>query len=180
MLLQREVDLINDCQRRVTAETGILQEAASLVVPAGTAGAPLDAVVVTLLAVTLGSREVSYQRASDYLRARSGGYAFQPADPTYTLIGRTLYLSPDPSQDTTLTLTYTKRSGDIDETQQLEVSRGYERAVELLVAAYALQDDGQPELAQQGLVDYQAEAQRLRLHAQRRAVANTTRRIGLR
>jgi hypothetical protein len=179
MSTQRTVDHTNDAQRRVTADTEILQGSATLTVPAGSSGVVLDPVVVRLLSVTLGVERVIYQRSSDYLEARSGGYAFQPSAPAYTLLGRTLYLTPDPSADTDLSIVYTKRSGDLDETLTLEVSGGYARAVEMIVAAYALADDGQPELAQQALADYAAESQRLRLHAQRRGVSTSTRTIGL-
>ncbi len=177
---QRHVDLTSDCQRRVAAETGILQSAAMLVVPAGTAGVQLDPVVVRLLAVTTGNVEVLPMRAADYLRDRSGGFAFEPTQAAYALIGRTLYLSPDPSVDTTLTIVYTQRTVDLDETLTLELTGGYARLCEQLVGAYALLDDGQPELAAQGLADYQAELQRLRLHAQRVGVGVASRRIGMR
>jgi hypothetical protein len=179
MNTQRKVDLTNDAQRRVSADTGILQEIAVITVPAGTSGVQLDPAVVRLLSVSNGLDQVQPQRAADYLEARSGGYAFQPSTPAYALVGRTFYLSPDPSLDTDLTITYAKRSGDLDETLTLEVSGGYARAVEMIVAAYALQDDGQPELANQALADYRAEVQRLQLHAQRRSSGITTRRIPL-
>lgn len=176
---QRVVDYTNDCQKRVTAQTGILETAASLVVPAGPGGVALPAVVVSLYSVKSGTDEVARLTARDYVQLVSQASSV-PATICYTLLGRTLYLLPAPSVDTTLTIIYAKRSDEITSGSQLEVTGEYERVVERLVGAYALLDDGQPELAAHALADYDADIARLRLRAQRRGTGIGTQRIRLR
>jgi hypothetical protein len=175
--LQREVDYTNQAQMRVTADTGILEEVASLTVPAG-AGVLLPAVVIRLRSVVQGAVELPRRSPRDYLASLSANWT-APAIISYTIIGRTLYLTPSPSLDTDLVITYTRRSAETSSDDSLEVSGEYARVCERLVGAYALLDDGQPELAAQALSDYDADVQRLRLRAQRRGRGISSSRIRL-
>jgi hypothetical protein len=176
---QRLVDYTNDCQKRVTAQTGILGTALTVTVPSGTGGLLLPTNLVQLYSVKSGVDEVPAIAARDYVRSVSLGSSV-PATQCHAVIGRTLYLLPSPSVDTDVTLIYAKRSDDIDSGTQLEVSGEYERACERLVGAYILLDDGQPELAARSLADYDADIARLRLRAQRRGIGIGTQRIRLR
>jgi hypothetical protein len=175
---QRQVDYTNDAQRRVTAESEILVTTLSLTVPAGDVGGLLDPSVVRVLAAFNGTTEQVRMTPGGYIRARSGGDALSTdTDALYTIIGRHLYLLPVPTADTVLTLICSIRSHDYTSAAALEVGGEYARVVERLAAAYALLDDGQPELAQQAMADYEADMQRLRLRAKRRATSIGTTRI---
>lgn len=176
---QRLVDYTNDCQKRVTAQTGILETVGQVTVPPGAGGVILPAAVVSIYSVRNGSDEVSGIHFRDYAQQISRGVSI-PNRQVYTLLGRTLYLLPSPSVAQTLTLIYSKRSDDIDSGRQLEVTGEYERVVERLVGAYTLLDDGQPELAARALADYDADIARIRLRAQRRGTGIGSQRIRLR
>lgn len=175
---QQQVDYTNDCQQRVSAQTGVLETSAPLTVPAGTAGVQLPDEVVALYAVASGADELPRLSAVDYLRYRSASLSLANVV-AWTLIGRTLYLLPNPSAATVLTLIYAKRSATIDSGSSLEVVGEYARVVERLVGSYALLDDGQPELAARALADYDADLQRLRLRAVRRGTGLGSTRIRL-
>ena len=169
---------MNDCQHRLTAETGILEARGTITVPAGDAGALLDPVIVSLAAVVQGDTPLARISPKDYLSIRSGGDG--PVPVCYAVVGRTLYLTPTPSVDTILSLLYAARSGEFNSSTNLEVTGEYARVTERLVGAYTLLDDGQPELAARALADYQADVQRLRLRARRRGVSLGSRMIRLR
>lgn len=168
MATQQDVDYVNDCQRRVCADTGVLEKRATLVVPAAAVSVALPTDARQILAIFDGQTRLPSINPVEYMRSTTGA-AVRSSARAWCVIGRTLYLTPTAPEDHTLTLFYAQRPADATSATTLEVTGEFERLVERLVGASVLLDDGQPELAQNELSAYDRDVARLRY----RAVART-------
>ncbi len=168
---QLELDYAQAAQYRVTADTLVLEKQTTLLVPAESESVPLPDEVIRISAMfTDAGNEVLPATTMDYLLMRTGGNpppvtSFFLNRTIFVVIGRTLYVWPAPPVDTTFTVIYSYRSTVITSASPLEVSGIAARLVGRLAEAYALFDDGQPELAQAELGAYIKDAARVkRLH----------------
>lgn len=162
---QVELDYMQAAQKRVAADTTLLEKRADVTVMLGATSVTLPVEVLELEAVYIGSNACTLIPTVEYLRIVTGSPILASDTPTstfYVVIGRDLHIWPAPAAGVTLTLFYTYRPADITSTGSFEFVGYAKRLIERLTTAYMLFDDGQPELGQQELVLYQKDAQRLK------------------
>jgi hypothetical protein len=160
---QTELDYIQAAQLRVAADTRVLKKKATLTAAAGATTIALPDEVIRLEGLYNGSHALMPVGTSDYMVIVTGGGAgWSPAIVCFTVVGRTLNIFPAFSVATDLTAFYSYRPATIDSGATLELSGRAERLVERLASAYALLDDGQPEVGQSELAAYLTDAGRLR------------------
>jgi hypothetical protein len=160
---QTEVDYINSAQLRVAADTRVLKKKATLSVPAGSTTLALPIEVIRLEGLYNGTDPLVQVTISDYLGVVTQDITSFSLDVVvFCVVGRTLYLFPSFTAATSLTAFYSYRPATIDSGSTLELTGQAERLVERLASAYALLDDGQPEVAQSELAAYLTDAGRLR------------------
>jgi hypothetical protein len=167
---QQELDYTQAAQYRVAADTLALVKQATLTAPAGAASVTLPSDVLRLLAVaTSDGSLLNPTTIREFLSIKTLEATEQgPSNSLFVVVGRDLMLWPTPGTDLTLTITYSYRPAAITSASTLEVTGLGARLVERLAASYSLLDDGQPELAQSELGDYQKDASRLKRIERRR------------
>lgn len=171
---QNELDYINAALKRVSSDTRLLEKKTTLTLPASTDFLPyltLPSEVVRLEAVYNGTSALQLIPTAEYMRLATGATSTTSnatTDMVCVIVGRRLYVWPGVSVAVPLTAIYSYRTADIDSSSTFELTGVAERLVERLSSAYALMDDGQPELAQTELQAYQIDSTRLR-HRNRRA-----------
>lgn len=169
VITQESIDYINQANKRVAADTRILKKRVSSTQTASVSSVALDAEVVRIEAVYVGSTKLQLIGIPTYLETISQSETTMTANTlSYTVIGRTLYFWPSLSVGDVLTLIYSYRPSDITSTTTFTLTGMAERLVERLSSAYFLLDDGQPELAQRELSDYLTDMTRLKRRDGRR------------
>ena len=162
---QDAVDYSNAAQYRVVADTRCLTKVFTLTVAAGQElyGLPDD--VISLLAVLDGSASLTYLSAFEALRLSTAPNFMLVPQTRFYAVGRTIGILPVPVEAHTYQIYYEARPVPLTSATELEVTGDFERAVERLVQAMKLEDDGQPELAAEEKAGYQQDLMRLRRRA---------------
>lgn len=161
---QQELDYMNAAQKRLSADLRILEKRTTLTIPATVGTSVLPDEVIELTALYLDEMPLVPMTREQYLElADDAGTGTSISDLLmYAVIGRTLYFWPKPITATTLTAIYSYRAATMDSADEFELTGEAERVLERLVAAFKLMDDGQPELAQTELANYQEDVLRIR------------------
>ena len=161
---QGDLNYINYCQMRATADLRVVEVKTTLTASAATNTVALPDDVVRVTGLFINGLALTRMQEQDYLRLSSSSLttADTGAAILYLILGRTLYIWPKPDSTTTVDIFYSKRSQQIDSSADLDVTGEAERLVERLVAAYKLIDDGQPELGQAELAMYLRDVVKIR------------------
>lgn len=164
MSLQLDIDYMNEAQYRVAADTLCLEKQATLTIPAGETNVSLPDDVITIRSLVQGTTLLNEITTRDIVTLQSAVSLVDVSDRTsYALVGRTLHVTPAPSQPLVLSIIYTARPAPYQSNHDLETLGESKVLVERLVAAMRLQDDGQPERAASELYGYSKDARRQRL-----------------
>lgn len=172
---QAELDYIQAAHYRVAADSQLLEKRAFLTLPAGQTTIALPIELVNLEAVyapgpaATNQNQVAPVPITEYLKIITGNSGtLGTSQMIFCIVGRTLYLWPSSSTDVSLLVYYSYKPGPIDSSSMLALSGQAERLVERLASAYALLDDGQPELGQAELGAYYKDLGRVK-HQNRRS-----------
>jgi hypothetical protein len=163
---QDAVDYSNQAQFRVVADTLCITKSLTLSTVADQQLYELPADVISLITVLDGPNgALPYISPGEalVLSTRSNVVDFQ--GPRFFTIGRLIGIYPVPTSVYSYTLWYSARPTPLTSATELEVVGDFERAVERLVQAMKLEDDGQPELAAEEKANYQLDLARLRREA---------------
>lgn len=173
---QVELDYANAAQQRVCADTRVLKKKATFTLNAGANTISLPEEVLRIEALSVGGVLVEPIGRVDYMRLASGAQTVGSGTQLFfCVIGRTLYFYPaNTAAQRTLDTIYSYRAAPMDSNTQFELVGSAERLIERVASAYVLLDDGQPELGQQELSAYMADAVKLR-HRQRRGTGTGNR-----
>ena len=164
VVTQDSIDHINAAQIRTAADTGLLQKRATVTVPAGSPSVALPAELVEIQGVFSGTDELRCIPTVDYMRLVTGTSTQLTGgtlNTSFIVVSHSLYVWPTPAVDLDLSVYYTYRPALVTDQSTLELQGGAERLIERLASAYLLLDDGQPELGQTELGNYQKDATRL-------------------
>ncbi len=166
MSTQSDINYGDDAQRRVAADTLTYQKKATLVVPdTGFVSLPTDLIVIDGIYKD-ETTELDYATSDDLLAFLSSGSTQSPSNAVCaSIVGRTLYVFPTPSEDLTLTLVYRARPVVWQSNHDFVLSGPYETLIDQLVQADLLLDNGQTTVAQAMLAQYDQTAGVMRRRA---------------
>lgn len=148
---------------RVAVETRALSKRADLPLSQGVGEYQMSGDVVKILAVLdSGGNPLAPIQTDDALSIISSGDPFGNVQGYYSLVPGVIGLLPTPSGDGSVTIYYQARPAVLDSDDEFELTGEYENLIEKLMLAYRLDDDGQPELAQEHQSYYLTDMGRLR------------------
>lgn len=145
---QDDLDYTNNAQMRVCADALLLHAQTTLTMLAGENFVTLPDDLIRMTGISVSAMPLPVVPRDRAIMLQSLPENAVVGDQGHYLLGRTLYLSPTPIQDTTITIAYIRRPAQMQSDDQLEISGQAEEAVRLRVLADTLTDDGQDEMAQ--------------------------------
>jgi hypothetical protein len=168
-LTQLDVDYVNEAQKRVCADTLLLEKKANLTFTPGNRTSLLAEDVIRITAAYAGVSRLDMVTTDEMVCETSATNETNVSEtPRWAVIGGSFYLTQIPTQTYTVTIIYTARSADYESDVPLEVTGEAENLVERLAAAYKLLDDGQPERSAAELQTYETDVRLYRRLARSR------------
>jgi len=162
---QDAVDYSNQAQYRVVADTRCLTATLDLVTVPGQQLYEMPSLVIDLITILDGANALPYVSPHDGLTMASRVDVVDLGGPRFFTVGRLLGIYPTPTEVHTYTVWYHTRPAALTSDAELEVTGDFELAVERLVQAMKLEDDGQPELAAEEKANYLLDLTHLRRQA---------------
>lgn len=164
--VQETLDYSNQAQYRVVADTRCLTKSYTLTTVAGQQLYDLPSDVLDILAVLDGAQgSLGYVDVPTALAASSLTDTALLAGVRVFVVGRKIGLLPEPDAVHSYVVWYHARPAALTSEDEFEVTGDFERALERLVQAMKLEDDGQPELAAAEKLEYASDLARLRQQA---------------
>lgn len=161
--LQEQVDYVDTCQKRVSADTLAIVVEDTLALAAGDHEYDLPDDLVELHGIYQGETPLAELTTAELLAGLSGlGPDRWIGELSYAVVGRTLYVLPQPSAVGELTIVYVQRAPDFASDDDLVLEGDERELLEQLLDAYVTFDRGETEVGQVGLVRYLQDAKRIR------------------
>jgi len=147
VVFQEQVDYVNDAQKRVSGETFCYELRADFPLTGGVHEYLLPPELSYLISIFNGDQPLDELAVDDLVATLGGPGPGNYVGPQgYALVGTTLYVLPTPSEAQTLTLIYYAYSPDFNSPDELVIEHSCVMAMEHLIEAYLLLDNGETEM----------------------------------